>query len=329
MRVPIVSIPLVAVLLMSLMLPAGSSVTAQDTTYGRSASVFLSDEEVLPNDPYLRQQWALNHINWTQATTITAGKQVIVAVLDTGIDSDHEDLIGKVIMNVNFTESTTAEDLHGHGTHVAGIIAAQVNNSVGIAGVSPQAILVNVKVANDNGVCRANTITKGIYWAVDNGAMVINISLELQNFSEELEQAINFAWDKGVIVIAAAGNDARDKSVYPAFSKNCIAVGAIRQNNELAPLSNYGDWVDVVAPGFDLYTTAINDVYTYVTGTSFAAAYVSGLAAILSGSMVDINGDGWTNDEVRRAIEDGCHKIDTDGTGYGVIDVAVSLSIPG
>jgi thermitase len=232
-------------------------------------------------------------------------------------------------VNMNFTDSPTSEDLHGHGTHVAGIIAAQVNNSIGIAGIAPQVKLMNVKVANDNGYCRAGTITKGIYWAVDNGAMVINISLELQGFSKELEQAIDYAWSRGVIVIAAAGNDASNTPVYPAFSENCIAVGAVGQNDELAPLSNYGDWVDIAAPGFKIYTTATDNLYGCVTGTSFAAAYVSGLAAILTGSIVDSNGDGWTNDEVRRAIENGCHKTGTDGTGYGVIDVTRSLSIRG
>ena len=327
MRVPLVSIALLTLLLMSLSLPDGRPATAHETADLSSSFVFLSEQKTLSDDPYLKQQWALEHINWSQATTITDGQQVIVAVFDTGIDNDHEDLTNRVVMNMNFTDSPTIEDLHGHGTHVAGIIAAQANNGIGIAGMALQVKLMNVKVANDNGACRAADITKGIYWAVDNGAMVINISLELQKFSEELEQAIDYAWNKGVIVIAAAGNDASNMPVYPAFIKNCIAVGAVGQNDELVPLSNYGDWVDVAAPGLGIYTTAPDNHYVCVTGTSFATAYVSGLAAILARIMIDSNDDGRINDEVRRAIEEGCRKTVMDGSYYGVIDIARSLSI--
>lgn len=327
MRVPSVSIAFITVLFVLLTLPAGSSATAQGTIDGRSTAEFFSDWKVSSDDPYLAEQWALYHINLPKSTAITGDRQVIVAILDTGIDSGHEDLAGKVFMNVNFSNSPTSEDLHGHGTHVAGIIAAQANNSIGIAGIAPEAKLMNIKVADDNGVCRAGAITKGIYLAVENGAMVINISLELQNNSEELEKAVNYAWERGVIIIAAAGNNTSNTPVYPASSKNCIAVGAVGQNNELAPLSNYGDWVDVAAPGLDICTTAPDNLYRYVTGTSFAAAYVSGLAAILVSTMVDSNSNGRINDEVRQAIENGCHKTDTNNTGYGVIDVTRSLSI--
>jgi len=214
-----------------------------------------------------------------------------------------------VVIEVNLTNSPTSGDVYGHGTHVAGIIAACSNNGVGIAGVAPESWLMNVKVAGDDGGCWASTVAKGILWAVDKGADVINLSIELREPSPELEDAINYAWSQGVVIIAAAGNEGSQSPVYPAYYENCIAVAATRQDNTLAPLSNYGDWVDVTAPGVDIYSSLPGNSYGYKSGTSFATAYVSGLAALLLNVVTDTNGDGKLNDEVRAAIENGCQQV--------------------
>jgi thermitase len=270
-------------------------------------------------------QWALEKIQAVPSHRY-AGEDppVLVAVLDTGIDADHEELTGRVVAAVNLGSSDTADDVYGHGTPIAGIIAA-ADDGLGVIGLAPQSCLINVKVADDNGKCRLSALAEGIIWAVDNGALVINISIELTESAPALQEAVDYAWDSGAVVVAAAGNDAGSQPVYPASYENCIAVTAIREDGTLAPLANYGDWVDVAAPGFNIYSILPGNGYGYKHGTSFAAAYVSGLAALLFPVMTDTSGDGRLNDEVRRAIESGCEAIDIAGTGRGSINVAGSM----
>jgi len=273
-------------------------------------------ETLIPNDPHLEKQWALSQLQIPEFWQTTSGdSEILVAILDTGIDQDHEDLDGKVVAEINFTDSPTSGDIYGHGTHIAGIIAAYSNNGVGIAGVAPESQLMNVKVAGDSGGCQASTLARGIIWAVDNGASVINVSIELKEPSPELEDAVNYVWSKGAVIIAAAGNEGSESPVYPAYYENCIAVAATRQDDTLAPLSNYGDWVDVTAPGFNIYSALPDNGYGYKSGTSFASAYVSGLAALLFNVVTDTNGDGKLNDEVRAAIENRCQQVGISGTG--------------
>ena len=284
-------------------------------------------EVITLNDQYLDEQWALSHIQIPKLWQITTGgSEILIAILDTGIDQNHEDLDGKVVAETNFTDSPTSGDVYGHGTHIAGIIAAYSNNGVGIVGVAPESQLMNVKVADDKGGCQASTVARGIIWAVDNGASVINVSIEVKEPSPELEAAVNYAWSQGVVIIAAAGNEGGQSPVYPACYENCIAVAATRQDDTLAPLSNHGDWVDVAAPGFNIYSTLPDNSYGYKSGTSFASAYVSGLAAILFSMVTDTNGDGKLNDEVRAAIEAGCQEIGIRGVGRGRIDAAKTLA---
>ena len=281
---------------------------------------------MMPNDPYVNQQWALSKINIFQLWQVTAVKEdTVVAVLDTGIDSNHQDLNGLIIAEANFTNSPSPNDSYGHGTHVAGIIAAK-NNDVGIVGVAPGCRLLNVKVADDAGRFRASALAEGIVWAVNNGARVINISLEIREPSPALEEAVDYAWSHGAIIIAAAGNDGIQSPAYPAYYENCLAVAATNQDDNLAILSNYGDWVDVAAPGYDIYSTLPNNSYGYKTGTSFAAACVSGMAALLFNVVTDANGDGKLNDEVRAAIETGCQEIGISGVGKGQIDASLVMA---
>ena len=281
----------------------------------------------IPNDPYIEKQWALDRMQVSEAWQITGrDSEVLVAVLDTGIDRNHEDLINKVVLEVNFTDSPTPGDIHGHGTHIAGIIAAQGDNGLGVVGISQGSYLMNVKVADDKGRCQASTVAEGIVWAVDNGAKVINISIELKDSSPELQEAVDYAWNQGAVIIAAAGNDCSELPVYPAYYENCIAVAATNQDDKLAPLSNHGDWVDVAAPGFNIYSTVPDDSYDYKSGTSSATAYVSGLAALLFDLVIDSDGDGKLNDEVRLAIEAGCEEIAINGVGTGQINIAHSLA---
>jgi subtilisin family serine protease len=257
---------------------------------------------------------------------IKTGPPVLVAVLDTGIDGSHRDLDSKVVGEVNFIADTSTNDSYGHGTPVAGIIAADADVSSGIFGLAPESRLYNVKVADDLGRSWDTTVAEGIIWAVDNGARVINISIELGQSTPRLKEAVDYAWDHGAVIVAAAGNDGDSRPVYPAAYDDCLSVTAIRENGELAPLANYGDWVDMAAPGFDIYTILPGDTFGYKHGTSFATAYVSGLAALLFSLVADVDGDGNFNDEVVQSIYDGCRDTGLPGTGQGLIDVASSLA---
>ena len=307
--------------------PWAKDISLTDISLSDTASA-IPFKQPITNDPYAVKQWALSRIQapvlWQ---TAEGDSQILVAVLDSGIDRNHEDLNGRVVAEVNFTDSPTSHDNYGHGTHIAGIIAAISNNGIGIDGLIPGSSLMNVKVVDGEGRCKAALVAEGIIWAVNNGVSVINISLEFKESSLELEDAINYAWSRGAVIIASAGNGGGELPIYPAYYERCIAVAAIRQNDTLAPLSNYGYWVDVAAPGFNIYSTLPDNSYGYKHGTSFATAYVSGLAAMLFNVVTDNNGDGKLNDEVRVAIEGGCRDIGIDGVGKGCIDIAKSIAV--
>lgn len=298
-----------------------------DARYPEFPQSHVQFNQYLESEPGWKQQWALEQIQaWPWPQMAEDNSQILVAVLDTGIDQDHDDLYGRVVAEINFTKSATTDDIYGHGTHIAGIIAARNDNSLGIIGLAPESRLINIKVADDKGRCQISALADGIVWAVDNGANVINISIEIRESSPKLREAVDYAWRNGAIIVAAAGNDGNEIPVYPACYENCIAVTAIQQNGTLALLANYGDWVDVAAPGFDIYSTLPNNIYGYKHGTSFATAYVSGLAALLFPLVTDTNGNDRLNDEVRRAIDAGCHALGIDGTGEGSINVTDSLA---
>jgi len=272
------------------------------------------------DDSYVSERWGVDRIEAPQAWQITRGDQsVIVAVLDTGIDKDNQDLADRVVVEVNFSNSATSDDVYGHGTHMAGTIAA----------IAPECRLMNVKVADDTGKCDPSVVAKGIVWAVDHGAKVINLSLAM-GASPNLEEAVNYAWGRGAILIAAAGNKGTSEPSYPAYYENCLAVAGTNENNTLALLSSYGDWVDVAAPGFNIYSELPENKYGYKTGTSAAGAHVSGVAALILSVAGDANGNGVVNDEVRWAIENCCTPIAVDGVGRGLINAfeAVTKTIP-
>ena len=276
-------------------------VSIPDTVASLPADNYLFNP---PNDSYFSRQWALIKIEGIQAWQITKGRpDIVIAVLDTGIDKDHEDLAGKVIAEVNFTDSPTAGDLYGHGTHVAGIIAATADNGIGIAGLAPRCRLLNVKVADDQGVFLIPNAAKGIVWAVDHGANVINLSIASLQPSPELEKAIDYAWSKGVVVVAAGGTFVGAKLVYPAYYPNCIAVAVTDIDDYVVSWSSKGDWIDVAAPGKDIYSTLPGNQYGTKSGSSMAAAHVSGLAGLLFTIESDNNGNGFVNDEVREVIQ--------------------------
>jgi thermitase len=276
-------------------------------------------------DQYSDQQWATDYIGLQDLWLLSIGSpDIVVAVLDTGIDKGHQDLEDKVISEINFTFSNTAGDVYGHGTHIAGIIAAN-NNNIGIIGVAPEVKLLNVKVADDRGRCQVQNLVAGIIWAVDMGADVINISIQIKESSPDLQKAIDYAWNNGVIVVAAAGNNVTQSQVFPAAYDSVIAVAASDNNGDLAPLSNYGEWIDLAAPGHNVFSLLPGNKYGYETGTSFAAGYVSGIAALLVGLVGDQNNSGTNNDEIASVLRSGYTETG-DNRINGVVDAESILN---
>jgi len=273
---------------------------------------YLANAILTPNDPSFSSQWGMTKILAPGAWDNTLGLNTVkIAILDTGIDNNHEDLAAKIVATNNFTSSTTSDDLYGHGTHVAGIAAAISNNAKGVAGVGFNCALMSGKVLKDDGYGTYDWIASGLCWAADSGAKVINMSLGGGGASTTLENAVNYAWGKGSVVVAAAGNSNTTAASYPAYYTNCIAVGATDNADNRASFSNYGSWVDVAAPGVGIYSTLPNHSnsigalnYGSLNGTSMACPHVAGLAALVFASR-----PGATNASVRARIEQTCDPL--------------------
>lgn len=305
--------------------------------FGRLANIeyvepdFVAEALELTSDPSLSLQWGMFKIKAADAgasawDTAKSDPSVKIAILDTGIDEDHEDLAGKVVASNNCTDSSTLDDVYGHGTHVAGIAAASTNNALGVAGVGYNTSLMNVKVLGDNGSGYYSWVANCLVWAADNGARVVNMSLGGSSSSKTLESAVNYAWNKGVVLAGAAGNSGSSRRLYPAYYKNVIAVAATDQNDKKTSWSNYGSWVDVAAPGLDIYSTWKGNSYKSISGTSMATPHVAGLAALVWPTTY-----GGSNGNVRKQIEATADKI--TGTGrywtYGRINALNAVSVAG
>jgi thermitase len=236
-----------------------------------------------PNDPYWLNQWGPAKIRADFAWNTTTGSaSIIVAVVDTGIDWSHPDLAPNYVpLGYDWVNnSPDPMDDNGHGTHVSGIIAAAISNSIGIAGLANVRIMAE-KVLNQYGSGTSSDVAQGIIHAVDSGAKIINLSLGAPNPSEVLYEAVRYAFEHGVLVVAAAGNSASSVKEYPAGYDEVVAVSATTMSDTLASFSNYGNWIDVAAPGVHIYSTIINDSYAYLSGTSMASPHAAGVAALI------------------------------------------------
>lgn len=256
---------------------------------------------VLLNDPAMPHTWGLKQTQVQKAWSISQGsKEIVVAVIDTGIDINHEDIKNNLWKNPNPTkgdihgwnfarDNNDLSDNHGHGTHIAGIIGAEGGNGKGISGVAPQVSLMILKYydpSNPGADNLKNTI-HAIHYAIDHGAHIINYSGGGLEYSAEERAAIERARRRGILFVAAAGNEKSNSDVkkyYPADYDldNIISVTALDQKTRVLPSSNYGtETVDIAAPGNNIYSTLPNGRYGYMTGTSQATAFVSGVAALI------------------------------------------------
>lgn len=249
---------------------------------------------VQPNDPLFDEQYALQRINSEAAWSLTQGNSsLIVAVVDTGVDSNHPDLKGKLVKGYDFVnDDDTPEDLVGHGTFVASLIAARTGDGKGIVGIAPNVKIMPLKALGSKGGSSTD-IAAAIRYATDNGAKVINLSLGSPTASRAIQQAVNYATGKGVVVVAASGNDGnkRNPVEYPAAFSNVISVGATGPRDSIATFSSHNKEVDISAPGVNVVGAQASGTrmcrstsgqpYCTASGTSFAAPYVAGTAALM------------------------------------------------
>lgn len=293
----------------------------------------------LPTDPYYgranlwaeeRNQWYIPQIQANEAWDLAKGQSIVVAVLDTGLDLKHPDLQGQWVQGYNEKDpSSPPQDDHGHGTHVSGIIAATMNNRIGIAGIAPSSTIMPVKVFDNSGEGDDMDIATGIRWAADNGANIINLSLgegtkssgSFDN-SVYINEAIQYAHSKGILVIAAAGNDGVGTLSYPASLPGVLSVAATTVKNELTHFSNYGRPLSLKAPGSKILSTyplALSDGYVYLWGTSMAAPMVSAVAALIWSANPT-----WTSTQVSRKLlasaTDPQKKGWTETQGFGLVN---------
>jgi subtilisin family serine protease len=238
--------------------------------------------EFLPFGALSQQQnWGIDFCKIQEAWRQTTGAGIRVAVLDTGI-SNHPDLVWSPDDAANCSmDPNYIDEVSGHGTHCAGIVCAK-NNEFGVVGVAPDAILIPIKVLNNNGGGSFQSIANGIKKAIELKADIISMSLgcpTMPDFNTGVHDAIKEAVSKGIIVLAAAGND-KGPTNYPARFEEVIAVSAIDQNGNYAPFASGDESVDSVGPGVDIYSTYLNQGYAKMSGTSQATPFIAGLCAL-------------------------------------------------
>ncbi|MFC3821639.1 type VII secretion-associated serine protease mycosin [Planomonospora venezuelensis] len=300
-----------------------------------------------PDDPPVpvhqrARQWALAPLDAPEAWRTTRGEGVVVAVLDTGVDPAHPDLAGAVVEGPDLTGTARRESLWGrHGTAMASLIAGRGHGggrTAGVLGVAPGSTILSVRVALENDDPRrgrarqrgGNALARGIRYAVDHGAQVINMSLGCGSGSWEgsaaEQRAVRYALGRGVVLVASSGNDGAGpgRKNFPAAYPGVISVGAVDENMRVAPFSNRQDDLSVVAPGTGIVTADRTGSYVVTDGTSSAAALVAGVAALVRAEFPELSPA-----QVRRAVERGATRPPAEGHdpayGHGVVNAARAL----
>ena len=287
---------------------------------------YIRHASVTTNDTYYNLQWGIVKIKADEAWDIDKGDtSIIVAVLDTGVDSNHPDLQAKLYSGYDFVNNDPdSDDDNGHGTHVAGIIGAITNNTEGVAGTSWYCRIMPVKVLDSAGSGNDGDIASGLLYASVNGVKIINMSFGAVGTSSTLNNALSTAYDRGCVLIAAAGNDGVSVEFYPAAYEKCIAVSATDSNDLKASFSNYGSWIDVAAPGVNILSTLPGNNYGYESGTSMAVPFVSGVAALVFARYPNSS-----NSEVELRLKLGTDDIGPIGKdiyfGYGRINALKAI----
>ncbi len=296
------------------------------------------DKPAAPTQPAETIPWGVNRIDADLAWGITTADPIKVAIIDTGIDLKHPDLAGNIkggVSTVGYTTKYT--DDNGHGTHVAGIVAA-IDNTIGVVGVGTKIDLYAVKVLDRRGSGYLSDIIEGLDWAILQKMQVINMSLGTSQYSASFEQAIKRVAAAGIVQVAAAGNSgSADNTVnYPAKIAEVISVTATDNIDNIAWWSSRGPEVDIAAPGVNIYSTYKGSTYATLSGTSMASPHVAGTAALVLSTPIgswDIDGDGiWDPAEVQNKLETTAEQVAPDTTpgkdrlyGSGLVDAFAAM----
>jgi thermitase len=276
-------------------------------------------------DPLYKDQWYIPETKFDLAwDKLTSNTKIKVAVIDSGTDKTHPDLQGKILPGYDFVNSDEdPADDNGHGTFISGIIAAN-SSDIGIKGLYDLAQIVPVKVIDQNGIGTYEDTAAGIVYAADQGARVINLSIGGYGFSFLLQDAVDYALEKGCIIVAAGGNDGIEQPMYPAAYPDVIGVSAIAQSGQIWASSNSGNHIDVSAPGVNMISLGLNQNYIMATGTSASAAIVSAQAAMLANERADLSSSFIERLIMQTSIDSGVEGWDSI-YGGGVIDAENSL----
>ena len=292
-------------------------------------------------------EWGVDRVDAELAWATSRGLGVNVAIIDTGIDKDHADLVDNLKGGVNFVSKSPVkpadpnkwDDDNGHGTHVAGIVAAR-DNEIGVIGTAPEAYLWAVKVLDRNGSGYTSDVIDGITWAKNNGMQVINMSLGSGTDVQALHDAVDVAYAAGVVIVAAAGNSgdgdgSTNEVIYPAKYSSVIAVAATAVDDSTPSWSAEGEEIELAAPGVSIRSTWNDGLYNTISGTSMAAPHVAGVVALALATAVqtayDVDLDGlWDPAEVRAALQataDDLGAAEHDNFyGYGLVDAEESAT---
>lgn len=284
------------------------------------------------NDPYFANgsQWYLSKIQAPTAWDLTTGAPgVIVAVLDSGVRASHPDLAGKVLAGRDFIDGdSNPTDENGHGTAVAGLIGAATGNGMGMASVAWKTSILPVRVLSKDGSGSHSGIAEGIVWATDQGANVINLSLGGTGSSSTLQNAINYAWSKGVVIVAAAGNNGDSVPCYPAACTNVVAVSATNSSDARTDWSNYGSYVDIAAPGANILTLSGSSGYAAMDGTSFSSPVTAGVVALMRAANPTLSNANLVNALLANADDLGASGKDYD-FGHGRVNARRAVAAVG
>lgn len=322
-------------------IPSGSNYTDTIGKFKKYSEVeyaepnYLAAALMTPNDPLYNSQWGLKKISAPAAWDNAKGGGISVAVVDTGVLSTHPDLSGEVTSGYNFVSSNTnTTDDHGHGTHVSGIVAGMTNNGIGVASIGYKATIIPVKVLNSSGSGTYAAVSSGIVYAADRGAKIINLSLGGPSPSTTLQNAVTYAVNKGVYVVAARGNSASSAPLYPASCKGALAVTATDSSDNLASFSSYGSDAFIAAPGVNILSTSKTSSYVYMSGTSMATPHFAGLLE-LALSYISSSGKSVSNTQLMDYIKEtsdnvGSYSYDSSGWnqyfGYGRINAEALIN---
>ncbi|WP_243128400.1 S8 family peptidase [Clostridium chromiireducens] len=287
------------------------------------------NNNVTVNDPGYKYEWYIPYTEADKAwSLINQKKEVKVAVLDTGVDYTHPDLANRVDVEngYNFVDNNyDTMDYNGHGTHISGIISAQGNNGIGLVGITGNldVKILPIKVLDESGYGETINIVKGIIYAVDSGADIINLSLGVQAKSELIAKAIEYAKSKGVFIVAAAGNDNENSDNFSPAGDGAFTVAAMNYNYRKAYFSDYGNSIKVAAPGVQMLST-VPGGYEAWDGTSMSAPVVSGIAAMLKAEKPDLS-IKQIEDILQSTATDIMYEGRDQTSGYGLVNAYSAL----